>query len=379
LFGSNRFTRRWLRLLAIVMSMAVIAGLAASVAPPAAQADTTLNITIKDTVDPLDAQAMQQALQQITDYAALNGQNLTKVANRFIQSNGTAYPDLPAPAPATDPVTGSVALTPDGSGVSANFSSPGRTELGQYSAAFLGGLAAGLGGVTLRGACERGGWAGLPHTGLSWTTINVVCAEITQNFVPYCAAVLARLWAGDNYDPSNDWAILLRGVGTALFPVLAWESNAVRIAQTAALNFAGTFTGWGRAEGLPPDLAAAATETGTVLNEVAADIGNSDGGASATAKAGTTAATGTSNAPTASSPPCDIYRYYATPCTAAYSTTRALYDTYAGPLYQVKRTSDGTTRDIYPVAPGGPANSADQDSFCGDGCTIPIVFDQSPI
>ena len=61
----------------------------------------------------------------------------------------------------------------------------------------------------------------------------------------------------------------------------------------------------------------------------------------------------------------------------AHSTARALYGAYAGPLYQVQRASDKTTKDI-PVGAGGFANSSVQDSFCsGTTCTIPIVYDQS--
>lgn len=33
--------------------------------------------------------------------------------------------------------------------------------------------------------------------------------------------------------------------------------------------------------------------------------------------------------------PCDIYASGGTPCIAAHGTTRALYDEYTGPLYQV--------------------------------------------
>ena len=41
--------------------------------------------------------------------------------------------------------------------------------------------------------------------------------------------------------------------------------------------------------------------------------------------------------------PCDIYAAAGDPCVAAHSTTRALYASYNGPLYQVMRQSDGTT------------------------------------
>ena len=75
--------------------------------------------------------------------------------------------------------------------------------------------------------------------------------------------------------------------------------------------------------------------------------------------------------------PCDIYAADGGPCVAAHSTVRALYGTYAGPLYQVKK-GDGSSKDITPLTPGGFANSADQDTFCGtDACTISIIYDQS--
>ncbi len=76
--------------------------------------------------------------------------------------------------------------------------------------------------------------------------------------------------------------------------------------------------------------------------------------------------------------PCDIYASGGTPCVAAHSTTRALYSSYSGSLYQVKRTSDNATANIAPVAAGGIANAATQDSFCaGINCLISIIYDQS--
>ncbi|KAL5360621.1 Arabinosidase B [Aspergillus floccosus] len=76
--------------------------------------------------------------------------------------------------------------------------------------------------------------------------------------------------------------------------------------------------------------------------------------------------------------PCDIYSSGGTPCVAAHSTTRALYSAYTGPLYQVKRGSDGATTNIAPLSAGGVANAAAQDSFCaGTTCLITIIYDQS--
>jgi hypothetical protein len=77
--------------------------------------------------------------------------------------------------------------------------------------------------------------------------------------------------------------------------------------------------------------------------------------------------------------PCDIYAGAGTPCVAAHSTARALFAAYNGPLYQVKRASDGTTTNISTLTAGGYANAAAQDAFCaGTTCTITEIFDQSP-
>ncbi len=76
--------------------------------------------------------------------------------------------------------------------------------------------------------------------------------------------------------------------------------------------------------------------------------------------------------------PCDLYSSGGTPCVAAHSTTRALYSAYTGPLYLVKRGSDGTTTTISPLSAGGVANAAAQDSFCaGTTCLITIIYEQS--
>ena len=85
--------------------------------------------------------------------------------------------------------------------------------------------------------------------------------------------------------------------------------------------------------------------------------------------------------------PCDIYAAAGDACAAAHSTTRALYASYNGPLYQVMRQSDGKTLDIAVVQPvgspipdaGGYADAAAQDSFCANTyCWITKIYDQSP-
>ena len=76
--------------------------------------------------------------------------------------------------------------------------------------------------------------------------------------------------------------------------------------------------------------------------------------------------------------PCDIYEAAKTPCVAAHSTVRALFSAYAGSLYEVKRHTDNATHMIGLLAPGGLADSAEQDTFCGNAfCSIVRIFDQS--
>ncbi len=84
--------------------------------------------------------------------------------------------------------------------------------------------------------------------------------------------------------------------------------------------------------------------------------------------------------------PCDIYAAGGDPCVAAHGTTRALYASYNGPLYQVLRQSDGRTLNIGVVQPnaspvadaGGYADAAAQDKFCANTyCWMTTIYDQS--
>ena len=82
--------------------------------------------------------------------------------------------------------------------------------------------------------------------------------------------------------------------------------------------------------------------------------------------------------PPTGSGPCDIYASGGTPCVAAHSTVRALYSSYSGNLYQVRRSSDSATRNIGVLSRGGYADAAAQDAFCaGTSCVVTVVYDQS--
>ena len=106
--------------------------------------------------------------------------------------------------------------------------------------------------------------------------------------------------------------------------------------------------------------------------------GGSTGSGGATGSGGSTSPGGTTGNPG----PCDIYESASpsTPCVAAHSTVRALYAAYKGPLYQLRRTSDKTTRDVPALTAGGFVDISVHDAFCptGTACTISIIYDQSP-
>ncbi|TQJ21374.1 ricin-type beta-trefoil lectin protein [Micromonospora sp. A202] len=148
---------------------------------------------------------------------------------------------------------------------------------------------------------------------------------------------------------------------------IIWDCNGQNNQQWN-VNSNGTVTGV--QSGLCLDANGAATANGTKIILWACNGGTNQQWASPTTPPPTNPPTG--------SRPCDIYASGGTPCIAAHSTTRALYEAYAGNLYQVRRSSDNTTRNIGLTGTGGTANAATQDSFCsGTTCVITVVFDQS--
>lgn len=115
---------------------------------------------------------------------------------------------------------------------------------------------------------------------------------------------------------------------------------------------------------------------GAALGGGGGNVADAAAGGATNPSAGGNAGTGGSSGV---SGPCDIYQSGNTPCVAAHSTVRALYGSYGGRLYQVRRASDLSTKDIAALAPGGYADSTGQDSFCAaTTCTISIIYDQSP-
>ncbi|GAB1818810.1 arabinofuranosidase catalytic domain-containing protein [Herbidospora sp. RD11066] len=156
--------------------------------------------------------------------------------------------------------------------------------------------------------------------------------------------------------------------GTA---VIIWDCNGQNN-QKWRLNSDGSITAVGSGKCL--DVSAYGTANGTRIH-----IWTCHGGVNQKWSTGTQPTpTPSPSPPPSGARPCDIYGSGGTPCIAAHSTTRALYNAYSGNLYQVRRSSDGTTRNIGVLTTGGVANAAAQDSFCsGTTCVITVLYDQS--
>ena len=79
--------------------------------------------------------------------------------------------------------------------------------------------------------------------------------------------------------------------------------------------------------------------------------------------------------------PCDITGAAGNPCVAAHSTVRALYSAYAGGLYVLRKNATQEQMTIGVLEPGGFADQAKHDAFCGPkkDCVVLSVLDQSPM
>lgn len=110
--------------------------------------------------------------------------------------------------------------------------------------------------------------------------------------------------------------------------------------------------------------------------------------AQATQAAQSANAGGTGEVGTSTPLPCDAAATAGTPCSAAHSVTRLLTKNYTGPLFQVVRSSDNTTKDIYPYTSAtlpagsnheliGTTNVGSMQSFCNKtSCAVSYLYDQ---
>jgi hypothetical protein len=227
-------------------------------------------------------------------------------------------------------------------------------------------------------------------TALGWTTVNCTSSSggecnctATANQKGGLGVVSPWAMANGNYTTSNsglnadsdvDYSYCTSGTNLTVTPkpAILPMSGTIKLQNTSSPGTGGA-SGSGGATGT-------GGSTGSGGANGMGGAKGSGGASGAGGKGGGSAATGGTSGGAGSSgmAPCDIFAAANTACVAAHSTVRALLGSYSGNLYKVKRASDGTTKDIGVVSPGGLADSAAQDTFCsGTTCTITMVYDQS--
>jgi hypothetical protein len=193
----------------------------------------------------------------------------------------------------------------------------------------------------------------------------------------------AQLWdcagtAGQNWTYTSSRQLLVygdkcldasgQGTGNGT-PVIIWDCNG-QANQQWNVNAGGTIAGVHSGRCLDANAQGTANGTNIILWDC---HGRSNQQWDSPANPPTTPPT-----PPTGAGPCDIYTSGGTPCVAAHSTVRALYGSYSGNLYQVRRSSDNTTRNVGVRTAGGAADAAVQDTFCaGTTCVVTVVYDQS--
>ncbi|MDN3025961.1 arabinofuranosidase catalytic domain-containing protein [Streptomyces sp. S.PB5] len=192
-------------------------------------------------------------------------------------------------------------------------------------------------------------------------------ANGTQTQLSDCTGAAGQTWTystGKQLTLPGNKCLDASGAGTANgTAVIVWDCNG-QTNQQWNVNSNGTITGV--QSGLCLDANAGGTANGTRIILWSCHGGTNQQWTSPTPPQPGGAGT------------CDIYASGGTPCIAAHSTVRALYGTYSGNLYQVRRSSDSTTRNIGVLSAGGAADASAQDSFCaGTTCVITVVYDQS--
>lgn len=228
--------------------------------------------------------------------------------------------------------------------------------------------AASGGGCSCTAKVQQSGGIGLlsadPQTSGNYTTAgNVLTADDGPQYA-YCVSGNTMVWAPQSPTLTVTGSITLQKSGTGAGS--GGQGGGGR-GGTVAAGGAGGAAGGSAAGGTTPSGGSKAS-------------GGSSGSSSAGGAPGVGGAGGSTGGTSPSgSAPCDVYQAANTPCVGAYSTVRALFASYNGPLYQVRRTSDKTTKDIPMLAAGGYVDASVQDTFCGTGaCTISVLYDQSP-
>ncbi len=222
------------------------------------------------------------------------------------------------------------------------------------------------GGCSCLGTVQQTGGIGLVSTDLSATGTY----KTSNNVVTL---------TGDTSSSDLQYSYCVSG------STMNWIPQTTGVTLTGATAFLKQGGGAGGASG-----SGGATGAGATTGRGGASAaGGRTGGGGTTSAGGASAAgggtgsggsSGSGGSTGGSTGPCDLLAAANTPCVAAHSTVRTMFAGYSKPLYQVKKVSDGSTKDISVLAGTSIADASAQDAFCGTtskACTISIIYDQA--
>jgi hypothetical protein len=370
LFRFARYGRGRHLILVLVTALTVVATL---VTPSvAARAATPPSGNLVVTVDPgisYDRAAMQQLINQMQGENGQLSDTFKRVVGEFTPPVAAGSADTQAFTTSYDwqDFKGTISETSDGTGLSITIPSDevsSSATIWQNAAASIVGVAVWM--LTRVGCVATAGAILGPPLAVA---AKAFCSSAAGFLGGFTRGVILQAFdhtLGDR----NAWA---KTVISGLFAATAsglWEAGINKWAENTLSDYVKRFAQW---------IATTAVNTWSWLGTTFTNALQSAADWLSDVAGYIPGAARAASPPTsASGPSCDIYGFYGTPCAEAVSTTRALFSTYGGPLYQVQRASDNVTADIKPVAPGGYANSGQQDSFCANtSCVITKVYDQS--
>jgi Alpha-L-arabinofuranosidase B, catalytic len=371
----GRFNWRFWRALAAVLSLALVAGLFASAppvqaAPPARAAAAAAPIPLSLTVDPggtaYNPSDMAAIIQQVLNESPevsdaikrLVTENSLPLAGANINGWGNGF-------------HGTITATSDNTGLTFTVNAadaPQSPTDAFWQTYFTGAVSSAL-GMIARAECMTFLKSRVPGANDEQSKIvKATCSSLGSIIVSFFTAVITAAWDGQAPSQTTLATDLGKAIATAFFGSILWDTETWNWVTNSLINVFAVWLGTIAVQTTWPWLQA-------TYRAAAALLSNWNNPANAVAAVVLAWRTPVS----ASTLPCDTYDAGGAPCVDAYSTTRTLYSTYNGPMYQVQRASDEQTQDIYPVAVGGLADAAAQNTFCaGTTCTITKLYDESP-
>ena len=341
---SRRFIRRYYRLLALALALAVTAGLAASVAPPAQAAPIPLVVTVDPGGTPYNPSDMAQIIQQVLNESP----DVSDAIKRLVTEN--TLPDYSASTSGWgNGFQGTITATSDDTGLTftVNAAQAPQSPTDPYWQTYFTGAVSSMLGMIGRAECMTFLKSRSPGaTDQQSKILKATCSALGSVLASFFTGVITAAWAGQAPDQITLATDLGKAISTAFFGSVLWDLETYNWLTNSVLNVFIAWLGTLAVQTAWPWLQSQYAKVVTILSNWSNPM--------AAVQAAVLAYRPTVSASTL---PCDTYDASGAPCADAYSTTRALYAAYDGPLYEVQRASDDTTANIYPLSPGGDVDA----------------------